>query len=253
MEPTYRIELRNVSKNFGEVQSLRNIDFKLGQNEVVGLLGDNGAGKSTLIKILTGYHQPSSGELYIDGKRIHSLSVPMARSLGIETVYQERALAELQTLWRNIFLGRELTTPLGLLDVNKMKEETSSLMIESMGFTSSAVNPDSTIETFSGGEKQGVAIVRALYFDAEIIILDEPTMGLSLKETRKLLDFVGHIKDSGKSAVFIDHNIFHVYSVADRVVVLDRGAVAGEFRTSDISLDNLMEKMYLVAETGSMD
>ncbi len=253
MEPTYRIELRNVSKNFGEVQSLRNIDFKLGQNEVVGLLGDNGAGKSTLIKIMTGYHQPSSGELYIDGKRIHSLSVPMARSLGIETVYQERALAELQTLWRNIFLGRELTTPLGLLDVNKMKEETSSLMIESMGFTSSAVNPDSTIETFSGGEKQGVAIVRALYFDAEIIILDEPTMGLSLKETRKLLDFVGHIKDSGKSAVFIDHNIFHVYSVADRVVVLDRGAVAGEFRTSDISLDDLMEKMYLVAETGSMD
>jgi simple sugar transport system ATP-binding protein len=177
----------------------------------------------------------------------------MARRLGIETVYQERALAELQTLWRNIFLGRELRTPYGLLDVNKMKMETSNLMIESMGYTSSAVNPDSTIKTFSGGEKQGVAIVRALYFDAEIIILDEPTMGLSLIETRKLLDFVRHIKDSGKSAVFIDHNIFHVYSVADRVVVLDRGAVAGEFKTSDISLDELMEKMYLVAETGSLD
>ncbi len=253
MEPTYRIELRNISKNFGEVQSLRNVDFKLGQNEVVGLLGDNGAGKSTLIKIMTGYHKPSSGELYVDGERIKSLSVPMARSLGIETVYQERALAELQTLWRNIFLGRELRTPYGLLDVNKMKMETSNLMIKSMGYTSSAVNPDSTIKTFSGGEKQGVAIVRALYFDAEIIILDEPTMGLSLIETRKLLDFVRHIKDSGKSAVFIDHNIFHVYSVADRVVVLDRGAVAGEFKTSDISLDELMEKMYLVAETGILD
>jgi simple sugar transport system ATP-binding protein len=253
MEPTYRIELRNVCKNFGEVRSLRDVNFKLGQNEVVGLLGDNGAGKSTLIKILTGYHQPSSGELYIDGNRIESLSVSMARSLGIETVYQERALAELQTLWRNIFLGRELKTPLGLLDVNKMKKETSSLMVESMGFTSSAVNPDSTIATFSGGEKQGVAIVRALYFDAEIIILDEPTMGLSLKETRKLLDFVRHIKDVGKSAVFIDHNIFHVYSVADRVVVLDRGAVAGEFNTADISLDDLMEKMYRVAETGSLE
>jgi simple sugar transport system ATP-binding protein len=253
MEPTYRIELRDVSKNFGEVQSLRNVDFKLGQNEVVGLLGDNGAGKSTLIKILTGYHQPSSGELYIDGKRIESLTVPMARSLGIETVYQERALAELQTLWRNIFLGRELRTPYGLLDVKKMKAETNKLMVESMGFTSSAVSPDSTIETFSGGEKQGVAIVRALYFDAEIIILDEPTMGLSLKETRKLLDFVRHIKDAGKSAVFIDHNIFHVYSVADRVVVLDRGRVAGEFNTADISLDDLMEKMYRVAETGSLD
>ncbi|MFN2107867.1 MAG: ATP-binding cassette domain-containing protein [Candidatus Promineifilaceae bacterium] len=253
MEPSYRIELRNVSKNFGEVQSLRNVDFKLGQNEVVGLLGDNGAGKSTLIKILTGYHQPSSGELYIDGKKIESLTVPMARSLGIETVYQERALAELQTLWRNIFLGRELTTPLGLLDVKKMKAETGRLMTESMGFTSSAVSPDSAIETFSGGEKQGVAIVRALYFDAEIIVLDEPTMGLSLKETRKLLDFVRHIKDVGKSAVFIDHNIFHVYSVADRVVVLDRGMVAGEFNTADISLDDLMDKMYHVAETGSLD
>jgi simple sugar transport system ATP-binding protein len=253
MEPTYRIELRNVSKNFGEVQSLRNIDFKLGQNEVVGLLGDNGAGKSTLIKILTGYHQPNSGEIYIDGKPIESLTVPLARKLGIETVYQERALAELQTLWRNIFLGRELRTPYGLLDVKKMKSETNKLMVESMGFTSSAVSPDSTIETFSGGEKQGVAIVRALYFDAEIIILDEPTMGLSLKETRKLLDFVRHIKDVGKSAVFIDHNIFHVYSVADRVVVLDRGRIAGEFNTDAISLDDLMEKMYRVAETGSLD
>jgi simple sugar transport system ATP-binding protein len=253
MEPTYRIELRDVSKNFGEVKSLRNVDFKLGQNEVVGLLGDNGAGKSTLIKILTGYHQPSSGEIYVDGQRFDSLTVPLARELGIETVYQERALAEQQTLWRNIFLGRELRTRFRLLDVNRMKRETSKLMTESMGFTSSAVNPDSTIMTFSGGEKQGVAIVRALYFEAEIIILDEPTMGLSLKETRKLLDFVRHIKEVGKSAVFIDHNIFHVYSVADRVVVLDRGRVAGEFMTSDISLDDLMEKMYRVAETGSLD
>lgn len=253
MEPTYRIELRNVSKNFGEVQSLRDVDFQLGRNEVVGLLGDNGAGKSTLIKILTGYHQPSSGEIYIDGERIESLTVPMARKLGIETVYQERALAELQTLWRNIFLGRELRTPYGLLDVKKMKSETSRLMTQSMGFTSSAVSPDSAIETFSGGEKQGVAIVRALYFDADIIILDEPTMGLSLKETRKLLDFVRHIKDAGKSAVFIDHNIFHVYSVADRVVVLDRGRVAGKFDTSEITLDELMDKMYRVAETGSLD
>ena len=126
-------------------------------------------------------------------------------------------------------------------------------MLESMGFTSTAVNPDSAIKTFSGGEKQGVAIVRALYFDAEIIILDEPTMGLSLKETQRLLDFVRSIKAAGKSAVFIDHNIYHVYSVADRVVVLDRGRVAGEFKTSEISLDDLMEKMVHVAETGSFE
>ncbi|MEJ2748113.1 MAG: ATP-binding cassette domain-containing protein [Anaerolineae bacterium] len=253
MDNNYRLELRNVSKSFGEVQSLRDVNFKLGQSEVVGLLGDNGAGKSTLIKIITGYHQPTSGELYFNGRHVENLTVPKARELGVETVYQERALAELQTLWRNIFLGRELHNSLGFLNVKKMKEETNRLMLESMGFTSMAVSPDSAIKTFSGGEKQGVAIVRALYFDAEIIILDEPTMGLSLKETQRLLDFVRSIKAAGKSAIFIDHNIFHVYSVADRVVVLDRGRIAGEFNTADISLDDLMEKMIHVAETGSFD
>jgi simple sugar transport system ATP-binding protein len=253
MENGYRLELKNISKSFGEVKSLRNVDFKLGQNEVVGLLGDNGAGKSTLIKIITGYHHPTEGEIYFNGQQVDHLTVPKARELGVETVYQERALAELQTLWRNIFVGRELTNSMGFMKVKEMKAETNRLMLESMGFTSMAVSPDSIIRTFSGGEKQGVAIVRALYFDAEIIVLDEPTMGLSLKETRKLLNFVRDIKTAGKSAVFIDHNIFHVYSVADRVVVLDRGRVAGEFMTADITLDALMEKMYRVAETGSFD
>jgi len=253
MDPEYRLELRNVSKSFGEVKSLRHVDFRLGRNEVVGLLGDNGAGKSTMIKIVTGYHQPNEGEILFSGQKIDHLTVPRARELGVETVYQERALAELQTLWRNIFIGREIRTPLGFLKVKEMKEETNRLMVESMGFSSMAVNPDSIIKTFSGGEKQGVAIVRALYFDAEIIVLDEPTMGLSLKETRKLLNFVRDIKAQGKSAIFIDHNIFHVYSVADRVVVLDRGRVAGEFMTADITLDDLMGKMYRVAETGSFE
>ena len=248
-----RLELRNVSKVFGEVQALENINFHLGPNEVVGLLGDNGAGKSTLIKIITGYHQPTSGEIYFDGQKVENLTVPLARQLGVETVYQERALADLQSLWRNIFLGRELTNKYGLLDVKKMKFETHSLMTQSMGFTSSAVSPDSKVGTFSGGERQGVAIVRALYFDADIIILDEPTMGLSLKETQKLLNFVRGIREAGKSAVFIDHNIFHVYAVADRVVVIDRGRVAGEFVTKEISLDDLMEKMIRIAETGSFD
>lgn len=253
MDGGYRVELRNVSKSFGEVHALRNVDFQLGRNEVVGLLGDNGAGKSTLIKILTGFYRPDEGELLFEGQPVDNLTVPKARQLGVETVYQERALAELQSLWRNIFLGRELKNSVGLLDVKKMKQETNRLMLESMGFTSAAVSPDSTIGNFSGGEKQGVAIVRALYFDAQIIILDEPTMGLSLKETRRLLDFVRGIKSAGKSAVFIDHNIFHVYDVADRVVVIDRGRVAGEFMTSEITLDDLMEKMYRVAETGSFD
>ncbi len=250
---TNRLELRNVCKYFGEVKALEGVDFELGQNEVVGLLGDNGAGKSTLIKIITGYHQPTSGELYFNGEQVANLTVPQARELGVETVYQERALAELQTLWRNIFLGRELRNSWGLLDVGRMKQETHRLMTQSMGFTSTAVTPDSIVGNFSGGEKQGVAIVRALYFDAEIIILDEPTMGLSLKETDKLLKFVRDIRAAGKSAVFIDHNIFHVYDVADRIVVIDRGCIAGEFQTKDITLDNLMAKMVKVAETGSLD
>src|SRR5215211_1639182 len=183
----YRLELLNVSKSFGEVQALTDINFQLGRNEIVGLLGDNGAGKSTLIKIITGYHQPTSGEILFNGQKVDYLTVRKARQLGVETVYQERALAELQTLWRNIFLGRELRNRWGLLDVPRMKIETYRLMNQSMGFTSSAVNPNSRVGSFSGGEKQGVAIVRALYFDAEIIILDELTMGLSLKETAKLV------------------------------------------------------------------
>ncbi len=250
---TYRLELKNVSKSFGEVQSLKNVDFHVDQKEVVGLLGDNGAGKSTLIKIITGYHQPTSGEIYFNGQKVEHLSVPKARELGVETVYQERALAEQQTLWQNIFMGRELSTPFGFMDIKTMREETNKLMLESMGFTSGAVTPESQIKNFSGGEKQGVAIVRALYFKADLIILDEPTMGLSLQETRKLIEFVRGIKRAGKAAVFIDHNVFHVYSVADRVVVLDRGMVAGEFLTKDITLNDLTEKMYRVAESGHLD
>jgi simple sugar transport system ATP-binding protein len=126
-------------------------------------------------------------------------------------------------------------------------------MVGSMGFTSSAVSPDSKVGTFSGGERQGVAIVRALYFDADIIIVDEPTMGLSLKETQKLLNFVNDIRHAGKSAIFIDHNIYHVYAVADRVVVIDRGRVAGEFVKKEITLEDLMEKMIRIAETGSFE
>jgi len=248
----YRLELKHVSKSFGEVKALEDINFKLGRNEVVGLLGDNGAGKSTLIKIITGYHQPTSGEILFNGKKVDNLTVPKARELGVETVYQERALAELQTLWRNIFLGRELTNSMGFLDIQRMKDETHRLMSQSMGFTSKAVSPDSRVGKYSGGEKQGVAIVRALFFEAQIIVLDEPTMGLSLKETAKLVSFVNDIKAAGKSAIFIDHNILHVYNVADRVVVIDRGRVAGEFKTKHISLNELMDKMVKVAETGSL-
>ena len=252
MEPF--LQLRNVSKTFGEVAALRSVNFEVGTNEIVGLLGDNGAGKSTIVKILTGYHQPDpGGELYLKGRRIEHLSVAQARALGIEVVYQERALADQQSLWRNIFMGRELADRWGRLDLKGMRRETGKLMQTLMGFTSAAVSPDSVVKTFSGGERQGVAITRALYFKAELIILDEPTMGLSLSETRKCLDFVAGIRSAGKSAIFIDHNIFHVYPVADRIVVLDRGAVAGQFLKNELTLQELIDRLYLVAQTGSLN
>ena len=250
----YILEMKNVSKTFGEVAAIRGVNFKVGANEIVGLLGDNGAGKSTLVKIITGYHSPDlGGEVFVNGKKIDHLSVHKARDLGIEVVYQERALADKQSLWRNIFMGRELANRWGRLDLRGMREETRKLMTTLMGFTSSAVTPESVVKTFSGGERQGVAITRALYFKAELIILDEPTMGLSLSETKKCLDFVSGIKSAGKAAIFIDHNIFHVYPVADRIVVLDRGKVAGQFMKDELTLQELIDRLYLVAQTGSLD
>jgi simple sugar transport system ATP-binding protein len=250
----YLLQTKNISKTFGEVAALRHVNFEVGTNEIVGLLGDNGAGKSTLVKIITGYHQPDSGgEICWKGQKVERLSVAKAREIGIEVVYQERALADLQSLWRNIFMGRELSNRWGILDLKTMRDETSRLMHTAMGFTSAAVTPDSIVGTFSGGERQGVAITRALYFQAELIILDEPTMGLSLTETRKCLDFVGGIKQAGKSAIFIDHNIVHVYPVADRIVVLDRGRVAGQFMKGELTFDELIDRLTRLARTGSLE
>ncbi|NTV38038.1 MAG: sugar ABC transporter ATP-binding protein, partial [Anaerolineales bacterium] len=153
--------MKNISKTFGEVMALHNVNFEVGTNEIVGLLGDNGAGKSTLVKTITGYHQPDpGGELYWRGRRLGRTSVAGMRKLGVQVVYQERALADKQSLWRNIFMGRELTNRLGVLDVKTMRGETQKLMNEVMGFTSSAITPESTVKHFSGGERQGVAITR---------------------------------------------------------------------------------------------
>ena len=246
-----RLELRHISKSFGGVDVLKDVSLRLVSREVVGLLGDNGAGKSTLIKIITGVYQPDKGEILFDGQPVEALDVQKARALGVETVFQERALAEQLPLWRNIFMGRPLSGRFGFLRTGEMRRITAGLMGESMGFTSAVLTPDSRVTGLSGGERQGVAIVRALHFEADIIILDEPTMGLSLKETEKLLHFVDGIRAAGRSAIFIDHNIFHVYSVVDRIVVLDRGRIAGEFPTSRYSLEELMGIMREVADTGA--
>jgi len=244
------LRMKNISKSFGEVQSLNGVDFEIHSGEVVGLLGDNGAGKSTLIKIMTGYYQPDDdGEIYWKGNKVN-LCVSKGRKLGIETVYQERALAEQQAIWRNIFMGREISKGC-FMNIALMKTIANKLM-DGMGFSGSSVTSTKLVNTMSGGERQGIAIARALYFQAELIILDEPTMGLSLSETRKVLEFVKGIKDTGKSCVFIDHNIYHVYPIADRIVVLDRGVIAGQYSKGEITLEELADRLYHVARTGVM-
>ena len=247
------LELEHITKSFEGVRALQDVSVTVGANEIVGLLGDNGAGKSTLIKIVTGFHHPDSGTIRWKGEPIGHLTVQRARELGIETVYQARALADQQSLWRNIFMGRERNGRFGLLDVGGMRAETEKLMLEFLRFTSEAVTPESFVGTMSGGERQGVAIARALHFEAELVILDEPTMGLSVSETRKTLDFVREIKAAGKSCIFIDHNIFNVYDVVDRVVIIDRGRVAGQFMTADLTVNDLIERMHHVAATGSLE
>jgi simple sugar transport system ATP-binding protein len=247
------MKVTGVSKRFGFVQALKDISFEIGQNEILGLIGDNGAGKSTLIKTLTGVHPADAGELHWKGRRLEGYSVHQAREMGIVTVFQDRALSEQHSIWRNIFMGKELTTRAGFLRIRRQKEETLKLMKEMMGFTSSFVTPETPVGNMSGGERQGVAICRALYFEADLIILDEPTGGLSLSETKKVLRFVGSIKKSGKSCIFISHNMYHVYPVADRIIILDRGEIVDTFVKGQVSIEALEERLLEIAGTSEVD
>jgi len=239
------VEMKNIYKSYDGVAALKGIDFEVGFNEVVGILGDNGAGKSTLIKIISGVHSFDDGEMYIRGVKIDpkKYSVKMAHNLGVETVYQEKALADKQTLWRNVFVGRQITNKLGFLNIKKEKEETDKIMHDLMGFRGVGVSADSVIKTLSGGERQGVAISRAMYFEAELVILDEPTMALSLQEVKKVLKFIQAVKDRGKSCIYISHNIANVYPVSDRFVAIDRGKVVGAYNRKDLSLEELSEEL----------
>ncbi len=237
------VEMKGIHKYFQAVHALRDVDFHVGDNEIVGLIGDNGAGKSTLIKILSGLFPPDGGEMYIRGQKIDPkrYSVKRAHSLGIETVFQEQALGDLQPIWRNIFLGRQPTNALGLLDVRKAREEAHYVMTELMRFTGAGMSVDAPVRHLSGGERQGIAIGRAMYFDADLIILDEPTRALSVKEVGKVLDFISRIKEVGKSCVYISHTIIDVYNVSDRFVIMDRGEVVAERAREDASEASLID------------
>jgi simple sugar transport system ATP-binding protein len=244
------LELRDVSKSFGAVYAVRDVNLRVDAGEIVALVGDNGAGKSTLIKIISGVHAPDHGAVYIKGQPVQHWSTAQARRSGIETVYQDKALAEQQTVMRNLFMGREDAGPLGWLRLGRQRAEAEALM-RRIGFTSRLVSPESIVATLSGGEREGVAIARAMFFKAELIILDEPTQALSLTQAREVLRFVEHARDEGSSVILITHNVYHAYEVADRIVILDRGTIVGEFRRADISAVQLIEYMQSVAHEGA--
>ena len=226
---TELVRMENINKFFGRVQALENVNFTVYENEIVGLLGDNGAGKSTLIKILSGAVLQSSGKIYIHGKEVDIDNTTDAINHGIETIYQDSALVTQLSIARNLFLGREpLKGPpfLQWMDQDTMNVEASRLMRE-VGITKN-IPPTTPISALSGGERQAVAIARAMYFDSDLIILDEPTNNLGVEETQGVLRFVRSARDSGHSCIFIAHNIHHVFEVVDRIVVLRRGEVVAD-------------------------
>jgi simple sugar transport system ATP-binding protein len=241
----HAVRLDGVSMAFGNVVALRNIDFAVGANEIVGLIGDNGAGKSTLIKIITGVLRPTSGRLFIRDQPVEwsDYSVRRAHELRIETVYQEKSLGEKQPLWRNFFAGRQITNRWGFIDVKREKEIANRILLETIGFRGVGINAESTVSQLSGGERQGVAIGRAMYFDADLIVLDEPTVALALKEVRKVLRFIEQIKSSGRACIYIEHNLAHVHELADRLVVIDRGEIVSVIAKGEMNLHDLTDHL----------
>ncbi len=236
------IQLKGVTKRFGGITALKKASLSVGVGEIVGLIGDNGAGKSTLIKTLVGVYSPDEGEIIIRDKKVTNWNALMAREAGIETVFQDRALCPQQSIVWNIFMGKELTYPFGFIREKEQIKEANRLIRE-IGFTSKLINAESPVGNLSGGERQGVAIARAIYNKAELIILDEPTNALSLNETQKVFDFVKNVKKSNRSVLFIGHNIFHVYDFSDRFVILDRGEVVHQLDKNDVSSPEKLMKI----------
>ena len=237
------VELKDVTKKFAGVTALKDVNLSVQKGEVVGLIGDNGAGKSTLIKTLVGVHAPDSGSIEIQGELVEKWNALRAREAGIETVFQDKALCPQQSIVWNIFMGKELTYPFGFVR-QKEQIEIANRLIREIGFTSELIDAESPVGNLSGGERQGVAIARAIYNEAELIVLDEPTNNLSLNETQKVFDFIANVKETGRSVLFIGHNIYHVYDISDRFVILDRGEVIHRLDKREVaSAEDLMKIM----------
>ncbi len=223
------VRMDHIDKFYGRVQALEDVTVTINKNEIVGLLGDNGAGKSTLIKVLSGVVPLTNGDIYINGEKVRIESTNDAIAHGIETIYQDSALVTQLSIARNLFLGREpIKGPafLNRMDKRFMDDVARRLMRE-VGITKD-IPPTTAISALSGGERQAVAIARAMYFESELIILDEPTNNLGVAETQGVLRFVRNARDSGHSCIFIAHNIHHVFQVVDRIVVLRRGRVVAD-------------------------
>jgi simple sugar transport system ATP-binding protein len=235
------VRMERISKFYGKVQALDDVSFSVKEKEIVGLLGDNGAGKSTLIKILSGAVPHTTGEIHIRGKKVDIRSTTDAIANGIETIYQDSALVTQLSIARNLFLGREPLT--GPKFLNRMDHVTMNRvageLLRRVGITKN-IPTTTPISALSGGERQAVAIARAMYFDSDLIILDEPTNNLGVAETRGVLNFVRNARDRGHSCIFIAHNIHHVFQVVDRIVVLRRGkVVADDIDPKKTSIDDV--------------
>jgi simple sugar transport system ATP-binding protein len=234
------IETRSVTKRYGNLEALRGVDFHVAQNEIVGLLGDNGAGKSTLVKLLSGINPPTAGEIWSRGKRVTLNTRADSEAVGIETIYQDMAVVDGMEIWRNMFLGRELRNRAGFLREAEMKEVT--LRELSTGIDISGIDSaDQLVGSLSGGQKQAVAIARAVHFRKSILLLDEPTSALSVRETNKLLQYISGLREKGTSAVFVTHNIYHAYSICDRFVVMSHGAKIHDILKADTTVEDLTQ------------
>lgn len=226
-EPLIRME--NINKFYGRIHALENVNLLVQEREIVGLLGDNGAGKSTLIKVLSGAVPSTSGDIFVRGRKVSIKTTTDAIANGIETIYQDSALVTQLSIARNLFLGREPVR--GFKPFNRMDrpamDAVASALLKRVGITKN-IPPSTPISALSGGERQAVAIARAMHFDSDLIILDEPTNNLGVAETQGVLSFVRAARDSGHSCIFIAHNIHHVFQVVNRIVVMRRGRIVAD-------------------------
>lgn len=239
-------EAKNITKRYGNLVALDGVDFHIAPNEVVGLLGDNGAGKSTLIKMMSGVVDPNEGNIFVDGKETKIKNRKESEEIaGIETIYQNSALCDDMTIMRNIFMGREITNSLGFMDHKRMEEVSTEVLtsgVEIAGIDS----PQKEIGALSGGQKQAVAIARAVYFKRKILLLDEPTSALSVRETEKVLSYVTDLKKENVSSVIVTHNLYHAFQVCDRFVVMSHGKVVFEKNKKDTNIEEVTEQVIKV-------